>query len=197
MDIKCLSFYDTQNNDNQHNYNNKKNSQHNDTKLYKIQPNYTNNTEHNDTESNTLSKMTISITTLSMITIKCNNQHNIMVSFVMPSFDMKSIFAQCYYGDWCYAECRGTQTHSLPFSDDSQISRSNFSHLGKIDGVTTSSITTVSIKTLRIMTFLLCWVFFLMNVIDAECHKKPFMQSVIMLNVVLLSVVMLNVVAPY
>jgi len=34
-----------------------------------------------------------------------------------------------------------------------------------------------------------------LNVVYAECHKKPFMINVIMLNVIVLCVVKLNVVA--
>jgi hypothetical protein len=39
----------------------------------------------------------------------------------------------------------------------------------------------------------------MLNIIYAECHKKPFVLSVIMLNVVMLSAVMLSVVTgvPY
>ncbi len=36
----------------------------------------------------------------------------------------------------------------------------------------------------------------MLNVIYAECNKKPFMLSVVMLSVVMLSVIILNVVVP-
>jgi len=37
----------------------------------------------------------------------------------------------------------------------------------------------------------------MLNVIYAQCHKKPFKLCVVILIVIMLSVIMLNVVAPY
>ncbi len=45
------------------------------------------------------------------------------------------------------------------------------------------------------MRALLCWRTYMLGVIYAECHNKPFVLSVILLNVISLSVIMLSVVS--
>ncbi len=37
----------------------------------------------------------------------------------------------------------------------------------------------------------------MLSVTNAECHKKPFMLSVTVLNVIMLSVILLSVVVPW